>query len=179
MPKLNLMLVAVSAFALGGFVFHTPAVVGQRAQQKQAWQGGLWVDENLDSGRFFCLSDGSIWETDSLERLNVSLWLPMERVAVVNGERLVPEKKTAKAAKLYPNDLKPKQGARKGQWLRSKSGGGRILELSDGTLWEVNSLDRIKARLWLTMEKITVTDDVKLENTSRDPVETAGVKRLK
>lgn len=175
----TVVVVALVAFALGISIGSGATVVEARNLQTKGWKGGLRVQENIDSGKYMCLSDGSIWETNSVDRLNVSLWLMAERVAVVDDERLVPEAKSARATKIKPNTLVPRRGERAGGWLRSKTGSGRFVELNDGTLWEVGAAGRMDARLWMTMDRITVTDDVKLTNTSKNPSESVQVQRLK
>lgn len=43
-----------------------------------------------------------------------------------------------------------------GHWIKSKADNGGILILEDGSMWEINSLDRIDTSLWLPITNITV-----------------------
>jgi hypothetical protein len=56
-----------------------------------------------------------------------------------------------------------------GHWIDSVSSDGRIIILEDGSVWEVDSLDRIDSSLWLPMSEIVACDD-KLINTDDDEV---------
>ena len=56
-----------------------------------------------------------------------------------------------------------------GHWIDSVSDDGRIVILDDGSVWEVDSLDRIDSSLWLPMSEIVACDD-KLINTDDDEV---------
>ncbi len=47
-------------------------------------------------------------------------------------------------------------GATKGHWVSEKIDGGRIIELEDGSLWEISPLDRIDTMLWLVVQNISV-----------------------
>jgi hypothetical protein len=47
-------------------------------------------------------------------------------------------------------------GAAAKHWIKSNIDHGRYLLLDDGSLWEIASLDRIDASLWLAMSDITV-----------------------
>ena len=43
-----------------------------------------------------------------------------------------------------------------GHWIKSKSGNGAYITLEDGSVWEVESIDRIDTALWLPISDITV-----------------------
>lgn len=45
-------------------------------------------------------------------------------------------------------------GAR--HWIQSKADNGGIIVLEDGSMWEINSLDRVDTSLWLPITDITV-----------------------
>jgi hypothetical protein len=53
---------------------------------------------------------------------------------------------------------------------------GTIVKLEDGSLWEIDSVDRIDTMLWLPTTDVTVCDD-KLINTEDN--ETVGARRLR
>jgi hypothetical protein len=45
-----------------------------------------------------------------------------------------------------------------GHWIKSKSDDGDIITLEDGSIWQVDLLDRIEAKLWLPLTDITVIE---------------------
>jgi len=47
-------------------------------------------------------------------------------------------------------------GSGGGHWIKSKADNGGIIILEDGSMWEINSLDRIDTSLWLPITNITV-----------------------
>lgn len=47
-------------------------------------------------------------------------------------------------------------GGSTGHWVRSVTERGRYVKLEDGSLWEVNPIDRIDSLLWLITEEIVV-----------------------
>jgi hypothetical protein len=47
-------------------------------------------------------------------------------------------------------------GSSGGHWIRSKADNGAIITLEDGSMWEVNSLDRINTTLWLPVTNVTI-----------------------
>ncbi len=49
-------------------------------------------------------------------------------------------------------------GTGSGHWIDHVSSGGKIVELEDGSVWEISPLDRIDTSLWLPVSDITVTD---------------------
>jgi hypothetical protein len=44
----------------------------------------------------------------------------------------------------------------KGHWIQSTSSGGVMIMLEDGSIWEVNTVDRVDTMLWLPVNNITV-----------------------
>jgi hypothetical protein len=47
-------------------------------------------------------------------------------------------------------------GSSGGHWVRSKADNGGIIILEDGSMWEINSLDRINTVLWLPVTNVTI-----------------------
>ena len=47
-------------------------------------------------------------------------------------------------------------GGSGGHWIRSKANDGAIIILEDGSMWGINSLDRIDTMLWLPISNITI-----------------------
>ena len=46
---------------------------------------GHWISKNIDSGAFIILEDGSLWEVDTMEKINTMLWLPISNITVVES----------------------------------------------------------------------------------------------
>jgi len=63
-----------------------------------------------------------------------------------------------------------------GHWVKSVSSDGAVVILEDGSVWEIDEIDRIDTRLWLPTTNITACDD-KLINT--DDKEVVDAKRLR
>ena len=51
-------------------------------------------------------------------------------------------------------------------WIRSKSSGGAINILEDGSVWEVDPVDRMDSGLWLETEAVLIcgSEMINLEN---------------
>lgn len=49
--------------------------------------GGHWIKQNIDSGSFIVLEDGSLWKIDPLERIDAMLWLPISEITVTESSR--------------------------------------------------------------------------------------------
>jgi hypothetical protein len=47
-------------------------------------------------------------------------------------------------------------GSSGGHWIQSTSNSGSIIVLEDGSMWEINAIDRIDTALWLPITDITV-----------------------
>src|ERR1700680_86778 len=47
-------------------------------------------------------------------------------------------------------------GSSGGHWIKSKADNGAIVILEDGSMWEINSLDRIDTALWLPIGNVTI-----------------------
>ena len=52
----------------------------------QACEDGHWIDSVTDDGRIVILEDGSIWEVDSLDRIDSSLWLPTTEIVACDDK---------------------------------------------------------------------------------------------
>ncbi len=65
--------------------------------------GGHWITKNISSGQYIVLEDQSLWQVDSLDRINTLLWLIVDSITVIQessclyGYRLIntDEKETA------------------------------------------------------------------------------------
>jgi hypothetical protein len=47
-------------------------------------------------------------------------------------------------------------GSGSGHWVRSTADDGAIVILEDGSMWDVNPLDRINTSLWLPVSNVTI-----------------------
>lgn len=47
-------------------------------------------------------------------------------------------------------------GSSGGHWIKSKADNGTIVVLEDGSMWRINSLDRIYTALWLPISNVAV-----------------------
>ena len=45
-----------------------------------------------------------------------------------------------------------------GHWVLENIDSSKFIKLEDGSLWEISSLDKIEAMLWLVTEEITVVE---------------------
>jgi len=43
-----------------------------------------------------------------------------------------------------------------GHWIQSIAGNGEIIKLEDGSIWQVDSIDRVISSIWLPISNITV-----------------------
>ena len=46
---------------------------------------GHWIENNIDSGSFIVLEDGSLWKIDPLEKIDAMLWLPVSDITVIES----------------------------------------------------------------------------------------------
>lgn len=49
------------------------------------------------------------------------------------------------------------EGGSSGHWIKENIDRGTFILLEDGSLWEIDPLDKIDASLWLKIENITIT----------------------
>ena len=54
-------------------------------------------------------------------------------------------------------------GIGSGHWISKKSNNGEIITLEDGSIWKINSMDKLYTMLWLPITNITVLE-------SRSPI---------
>jgi hypothetical protein len=47
--------------------------------------GGHWIKENVDSGTYIILEDGSLWQIDPLDKIDAMLWLPISDITVTES----------------------------------------------------------------------------------------------
>jgi len=59
----------------------------QKSKGQETTDDNLYLKNNIGRGEYLQLSDGSLWQVESLDRLNCSLWLSSSDVKVVNSNR--------------------------------------------------------------------------------------------
>lgn len=75
-------------------------------------------------------------------------------------------------------------GVGTGHWVKKVSSAGRTVELEDGSVWEINAIDRIYTALWLPVSNIAVVTaktpigDYKYTLINKDDGETASARYL-
>jgi len=135
------------------------------------------IKENSDNGTILILSDGSVWEVASNDRYDSMYWLMHDDVIVIEGTPvlLVNDDEIVEAVQ-----LKPGSGnyANADLALRENADRGKIIVLSDDTIWEASYSDRYDARNWDKRDPILVIrDQEKLVNLEKREV--IEVKRIR
>jgi hypothetical protein len=90
------------------------------------------------------------------QRAALDRWLVDYTLRIV---KLSQSPSTAVAAS--PQQTRPPEaltyiGIGKGHWIQTTASNGAILTLEDGSIWDINSTDRIDTALWLPITDITV-----------------------
>lgn len=76
--------------------------------------------------------------------------------ALTSKEPLVKSDQTTKSQRRRHTDSALYVGEGSGHWIEEVSGSGKIIELEDGSVWEVSPLDIIETALWLPVTDIIV-----------------------
>jgi hypothetical protein len=58
----------------------------QRRSYTSGCESGHWIDSVIDDGSIIKLEDGTLWEVDSYDRIDSSLWLPISDIVICNGK---------------------------------------------------------------------------------------------
>ena len=51
-----------------------------------ACETGHWIKSVSNGGEIIILEDNSVWQIDSVDRIDTALWLPVTNIAVCYGE---------------------------------------------------------------------------------------------
>ena len=62
-------------------------------------------------------------------------------------------------------------GCETDHWIDSVSSDGGIIKLEDGSIWQVNVIDRITSTLWLPISDIVACDDKLINTDDNESVE--------
>lgn len=119
--------------------------------------GDHWVKKKINRGQFVLLEDHSLWGINPVDRIDSSLWLPMEEIVITsNGNPRYPYRLiNADASDTVEAILITKSST---HWISDNIDSGRFLKLQDGSLWEVSSVDTIDSTLWLPLSQIVITE---------------------
>ena len=119
---------------------------------------GHWIMENINTGEFIKLEDGSLWEISPFARIHTALWLPVSRITVLQGRNpvypyvLINSDDTEKAdAKLIAGITLDKGGAQvdaSNSLIESRIDGNfegwdgdTMFKLTNGQIWQQASYD--------------------------------------
>ena len=75
-----------------------------------------------------------------------------------------------------PSSQQQPNGCSDGHWIQSITGNGEIIELEDGSIWQVDSIDTITSSIWLPISNVTVCGSTMI---NIDDGEKVGVTKLK
>ena len=89
------------------------------------------------------------------QRSALDQWLSEYTVKLIQLAQR-PEKTTGSPRAITGPGTPTYSGASGGHWIRSKADNGGMITLEDGSIWEINSIDRIDTILWLPTTGITV-----------------------
>jgi len=93
------------------------------------------VRENISRGRFFILSDNSLWQVDRFDRMDAAFWMRFEDVTVIhngfNRAKLVNEDDVVEAKRLSGAALKTSIAGEFEGW-----DGDTVVKLIGGTIWK-------------------------------------------
>jgi phage terminase large subunit-like protein len=57
-----------------------------RVSDSYAPSGGHWIRDNAD-GKIITLEDGSLWQIESIDQVDTTLWLPITDIVVLRDSR--------------------------------------------------------------------------------------------
>lgn len=65
-----------------------------------------------------------------------------------------------------------------GHYIQEVMGNGKIIQLENDSLWQVNAVDTVDSMLWLPADNVVICSDGKMINTDEDSGNTVHVKLL-
>jgi hypothetical protein len=72
--------------------------------------------------------------------------------------------------------LRPSSGCVEGHWVSQVMAGGGVVELEDGSLWQIDPVDKIDSMLWLPPEAIIACDSALINTDTGDRVSAVRVR---
>ena len=147
-------------------------IVTEKGDQLLLEKWSLKFSPLLFEGKIFLADVSSMWVKMYIEGKGEIKWSIEKHLGTVDLE------KPSKGKRAPPAGY---AGVGSGHWIQSKSGGGKMIVLEDGSLWEVSPIDIIHSAIWLAVSNIVVVEDsgpypYKLINT--DDGETVNAKYL-
>ena len=109
----------------------------------------------------FTLTIEQVMTPNELKETGVATLTPSQRGALNNWLNKYTDRILRVATE--PTDSGRYGGTGSGHWIKEVSGNGAYITLEDGSLWEVNEIDRVDTSIWLAVTNITVL-------TSKEPI---------
>ena len=82
----------------------------------------------------------------------------------------------AKPSIYYGDNIFPSDGCSEGHWIESNTKNGEIIILEDGSIYQVDDMDRITSSLWLPISDITVCDSIMINIDDDEKVKVIKLK---
>lgn len=98
---------------------------------------------------------------EQLQTTGVNTLTPVQRAALDRWlsdytVKLFQLAQTPASEKVAPSTPSNYLGTNGGHWIKSKVDGGAMIILEDGSLWQIDSVDRVDTALWLPITNVTV-----------------------
>lgn len=147
-------------------------IVTEKGDQLLLEKWSMKFSPLLFEGKTFLADVSSMWVKMYIEGKGEIKWSIEKHLGTVVLKK--PSKRDKGPTAGYP-------GIGAGHWIQNVSGGGKIIILEDGSVWEVSPIDIINSAIWLPVSNIVVVEDsgpypYKLINT--DDGETVNAKYL-
>ena len=81
------------------------------------------------------------------------------------AERYSPPRKPTTLSPRPPIPYHPRSSCETGHWIDSVLDDGAIIKLEDGSLWQVDEVDRVTTAIWLPMTDVILCDDGRIIDT--------------
>ena len=124
------------------------------AQEEVSLNRLITIDEQEKAG----LNKLTATERENLRQLVLAKLIEAFRA----GQTKPLEPSAAKQGAVAPNVVPPGAGVYAGvgggHWVKENIDRGSVFLLEDGSLWEVERLDRLNSRLWLRLTSVTVVE---------------------
>lgn len=128
------------------------------------------INEVYDCGELIQLSDKSLWQIPACYKQTTRNWMPNDQIQISRSDdqcypfRLsnlcsnVSVKAMMKAAPIQQNNMAPQpESANDKGLIEQNIGGGDMIQLQDGTLWEIASYEQHKTKLWRKGDTLQVS----------------------
>jgi len=136
---------------------------------------GILTDKTIEAFSRYQSSKGHPRTEDGTRLSLLSLAVDVLNKRPVSPDGLAVATQLYRAAK-SSSGRSSKEGCVEGHWVSSVTGGGELIKLEDGSIWEVDAADTVHSMLWLPTEEILICGQT-LINT--DNGEKVRAKRLR